>query len=71
MNAGIYAIKSDVLKYLTYSEYKDMPDLVKDLLIKDRKVSAFPLHEYWMDIGRHSEFQLASSEYETHFKDKK
>ena len=32
VNAGIYALDPDVIKLLSYSEYKDMPDLIKDLL---------------------------------------
>ncbi len=68
VNAGIYAIKPSVLQQLLYSEYKDMPEVVKDLLDEGGVVSAFPLYEYWMDIGRHSEFQVASKEYEAHFK---
>ena len=70
VNAGIYAVNPEVLKLLPYAEYKDMPDLVKDLLLDNSKVAAFPLHEYWMDIGRHSEFQQASSNYKSHMKDK-
>lgn len=68
VNAGIYSINPEVLKYLEYSEYKDMPELMKDLLQDGKKISAFPLHEYWMDIGMHSEFKQASGDYIHHLK---
>lgn len=67
VSAGIYAIDSEVLTDLKFSEYKDMPDFIKDLMAVGKKVTAFPIHEYWMDIGRHNEFKQAHQDYHNHF----
>lgn len=52
VNAGIYALSPHVFDLLEHGQRIDMPDLLLSLIRKGGKVSAFPLHEYWRDIGR-------------------
>ena len=52
VNAGIYALSPHVLDLLPPGQRLDMPDLLKLLQERGMKVAAFPLHEYWRDIGR-------------------
>ena len=52
VNAGIYVLNPDILSFLPYDEYIDMPTLLEDAKSSGRKVAVFPLHEYWIDIGR-------------------
>jgi NDP-sugar pyrophosphorylase family protein len=48
--------------------YYDMNQLIEQLLnTPDRKVGAFLIHEYWMDIGTNADYQQAQWDYETHF----
>ena len=28
-----------------------MPDLFQSLITRDMNIAAFPIHEYWMDVG--------------------
>lgn len=51
INAGIYVLDASVLKYLEPDEYCDMPELIKRVIDLGELVSAFPLHEYWIDVG--------------------
>lgn len=52
VNAGIYALSPHVLDLLPAGQRLDMPDLLAKVMQDGGRVSAFPLHEYWRDIGR-------------------
>lgn len=52
VSAGIYALNSEVLGSISKNEYCDMPDLIKIIQGENFKVSAFPIHEGWLDIGQ-------------------
>ena len=65
VNAGIYVLEPDVLKMIPDSHI-NMTDLLKKLLSR-KKVVAFPVHEYWIDIGQFEDFQKANSDYEKVF----
>lgn len=62
VNAGIYVISPQVIKSISFQERLDMPDLINKCLENNEKVSMFPIHEYWLDIGRMSDFERAQSD---------
>ena len=39
--------------------YLDMPDLLKKQIKDNQQVNMFPIHEYWLDIGRVEEYKQA------------
>lgn len=59
INAGIYLIEPIVYDYLPQKKYLDMPDLIKILLQKKKNITSFPLTEYWIDVGRLSDYKKA------------
>ncbi len=63
VNAGIYILSPRVLSNIPKDEFYDMPTLFDELIHENKKALSFPVHEYWMDIGRMDEFQQAQSEY--------
>ncbi|WP_102275815.1 nucleotidyltransferase family protein [Cytobacillus massiliigabonensis] len=63
VNAGIYVLSPDVLKSVPQNEFFDMPDLFKQLMNEQKEVSAFPLREYWLDIGRMDDYEKANYEF--------
>jgi len=63
VNAGIYVLSPKVFDYIPKNEFYDMPTLFNTLIEKEKKVISFPIHEYWLDIGRMSDFEQAQSEY--------
>lgn len=67
VNAGIYVVERQALEILKYNEYCDMPNFFE--MIKNEFDSAyvFPVHEYWLDIGRTADYQKASSEFNKNF----
>ena len=63
VNAGIYVLSPKVFDYIPKNEFYDMPTLFNTLIEENKKVISFPIHEYWLDIGRMSDFEQAQSEY--------
>ena len=63
VNAGIYVLSPNIFEYIPQNEFFDMPTLLNILIEKQKKVLTFPIHEYWLDIGRMSDFEQAQSEY--------
>jgi dTDP-glucose pyrophosphorylase len=62
VNAGIYVLSTDVVKNIVKNQELDMPDLLNFEIQKKNEVAIFPLHEYWLDIGRISEFNQAQED---------
>lgn len=69
VNAGIYVIDPRVLDMVPKGEEYDMPRLFQGLMDQGRTVTAFPVREYWLDIGRMEDFQRANADYLEHFAD--
>lgn len=67
VNAGIYVIDPEVVHSLP-REPLDMPDLLRGLIVAEHKVLAYPIHEYWMDVGQPHDFLRARSEFQQVFK---
>lgn len=70
VNAGIYIMDPDVLDYIPSGEFYDMPELYKKLMLEKKKVTAFPVREYWLDIGRLDDYEKANGEYKETFYDR-
>lgn len=68
VNAGIYVLSPEVFDYIPQDEFYDMPDLFKKLMDEQNNVSAFPVREYWLDIGRMADFEQANSDYKEEVK---
>jgi len=64
VNAGIYTLSPQVFEYIPQNEFYDMPTLFNDMIQDNLKSISFPIHEYWLDIGRISDFEQAQVEYE-------
>ena len=63
VNAGIYMLSPEVVTYLPDDTFFDMPTLFESLILDDKKSISFPIHEYWLDIGRMEEYKKANSDY--------
>ena len=59
VNAGIYLIEPYVCGLVPRGERFDMTDLIQVLLVKRRRVVAFPISEYWVDIGQVEDYEKA------------
>jgi len=63
VNAGIYVISQDGLKNIPDDTFYDMPTHFAKLSANGHRTAAFPLHEYWVDIGRLDELERAQREW--------
>jgi dTDP-glucose pyrophosphorylase/predicted transcriptional regulator len=61
VNAGIYVLNKTLINKLDGRSYIDMTDFLNIELGSD-KVNAFPIHEYWLDIGKIEEYERANRE---------
>ena len=59
INAGVYALSPMALSVLNHEETCDMPALFKRLNSKSQKTIAYPMYEPWLDVGRHTDLELA------------
>lgn len=59
VSAGIYVLAPQVVHAIAPRARLDMPDLLKREIASGREVRMFPVHEYWLDIGRMGDFEIA------------
>jgi dTDP-glucose pyrophosphorylase/CBS domain-containing protein len=57
INAGTYLLEPLACDYIPEGCPFDMTDLMQKLLEAGRQVIAFPIMEYWVDVGRHEDYQ--------------
>ncbi|MEX2459818.1 MAG: nucleotidyltransferase family protein [Paenibacillaceae bacterium] len=67
VNGGIYVINPEILDYVPKREFFDMPSLFEVMMNKKIETVVFPIHEYWIDIGRMDDFNRANVEYKERF----
>lgn len=59
VNAGIYVVSPRVIQSVDRNQNIDMPTLLEQHMNERQKVLMFPIHEYWLDIGRMDDFNRA------------
>jgi NDP-sugar pyrophosphorylase family protein len=62
INAGIYVLDPACLDWIPRDEFYDMTDLINGLLARGESVGAFPIYEYWRDIGKPEDLAAVSNE---------
>ncbi|PFG45499.1 CBS domain protein [Vibrio sp. ES.051] len=65
VNAGIYVVSSRVIKSVPKNHRIDMPTLLEQHMNERDNVRMFPIHEYWLDIGRMDDFNRAQADIHT------
>mgnify|MGYP000616247458 FL=1 len=66
VNAGIYVLNRSLINKVDGKSYLDMTDFLEKEL-NNSGVKAFPIHEYWLDIGQVEEYEKANREFSTVF----
>jgi dTDP-glucose pyrophosphorylase len=67
VNAGIYVLDPKALELIPNNEFFDMPTLFKKIFDQDGETTAFPIREYWMDIGQLNDYEQANIEFKEVF----
>tara|TARA_R110002051_G_scaffold266522_2_gene326318 strand:+ start:2854 stop:3900 length:1047 start_codon:yes stop_codon:yes gene_type:complete len=58
-NGGIYLMKKSVLKYIPEELFYNATDLMEKLIKEEKKVISYSLSGYWLDVGKHEDFEKA------------
>ena len=67
VNAGVYILANNILKNLPECDHFDMTELITKIQESKLRIDVFPLREYWLDIGQHSELERAHLDVGIHF----
>lgn len=59
INAGIYLLEPSARQFIPAVQPLDMTSLIQRLIDESRPVAGFPIVEYWLDIGRPSDYEQA------------
>lgn len=65
VNAGIYVVSPEVIASVPKNHRVDMPTLLEEHMNERDNVLMFPIHEYWLDIGRMDDFNRAQADIHT------
>ena len=63
-NGGIYMMKRDLTKMIPVEKHFNTTDLMEQLIAQGKKVISYPLNGYWLDIGRHEDYEKANQDIE-------
>jgi NDP-mannose synthase len=64
VSMGVYAFSPRVLPFIERGRRLDFPDLILRLLDAGETVRAIRSEAYWLDIGRHDDYETAIDEFE-------
>lgn len=66
VSMGIYIFEPAVLQYISKNRKLDLPELVIKLQNMGERVNVFNFEGYWLDIGRHDDYEKAIEEFSRH-----
>ncbi|MDB4505930.1 nucleotidyltransferase family protein [Saprospiraceae bacterium] len=61
-NAGIYIIKKEFVSLIPKNEHFNATDLMETLISNGKKVLHYQFVGYWLDIGKHHDFEKAQKD---------
>lgn len=61
---GIYCVSPAAVRYIEPGVRLDFPELVQRLIDHDEDVRGWQSEDYWLDIGRHDDYEQAIEEFE-------
>ncbi len=50
--AGLYVLEPSIYRLAQPAVRLDMPELLRSAVQQNKRVGLFPIHEYWLDVGR-------------------
>ena len=61
-NAGIYLIKKKLIEKIPTNKFYNATDLLELAIEQKLNVVTYPIHAYWLDIGKHEDFKKAQED---------
>lgn len=69
VNAGIYVVNPELLKEIPSEKIYNITEMFDTIIQKHAPdTTVFPVHEYWLDIGRMSDYEKAQADYDRLFR---
>ena len=63
VSMGVYVFEREVVDLIPSGEQFDFPDIVHVLLERDLPVAAYRSSDFWLDIGRREDYELAQERF--------
>lgn len=67
VNAGVYVLSPEVVNSVSEGKNITAPELVERFIKRNKNVFMFPIHEYWLDVGREEDFERAQYDFNPSF----
>ena len=64
VSMGIYVFERKILKWIPSRKYLDFPELIQKLIKQRVKVVCYPSNDFWLDIGRHEDYEEAQKKFQ-------
>ena len=61
-NGGVYLIKKNILNYIPENSFFNSTDLIETLIANEYKVVSYPFSGYWLDVGKHEDYNKAQED---------
>jgi len=61
-NAGIYLFKKELISLIPKDRMYHATDFMNDIIDSGKKLIHFPIRGYWLDIGKHNDFEKAQKD---------
>lgn len=61
-NGGVYLIKKNILNHIPENSFFNSTDLIESLIANEYKVVSYPFSGYWLDIGKHEDYNKAQED---------
>ncbi len=63
VSMGIYVFEKRVLGWIPPGRYFDFPELIQKLVREKKRVACYPSDDFWLDIGRHEDYEEAQKKF--------
>jgi NDP-sugar pyrophosphorylase family protein len=63
VSMGIYVVEPDIAHYIEKGKRLDIPDLVNILIKNNQKVIGYHSHDYWLDMGKHEDYNKVNEDF--------
>ncbi len=64
VSMGIYVFEKEALEWIPRGKYLDFPELIQKLLKEQERVICYPSSDFWLDIGRHEDYEEAQKKFQ-------
>jgi len=58
-NGGVYLMKKNILNHIPENSFFNSTDLIETLIENEYKVVSYPFSGYWLDVGKHEDYNKA------------